>query len=180
MVHFCKGDDLIASSYGHEVVGVRKEVFSRFTQRRYIIIKKSYTRRTRLPLSLVPSVTTYHSVLTGRDVGFDREQPHPLIIDTDVHEYTETQDFKEHRVRHQRGSAPAPRRPALYPQSPHKSRDFLSAGEPLPRPRTSKAPGIFSQMNNEKIKKRSDGSKSHWLQIGWTTAPPESASYLSP
>jgi len=44
---------------------------------------------------------------------------------------------------HRRGSAPAPRRPALYPQNPHKSRDFLSAGEPLPRPRTSKAPGTF-------------------------------------
>jgi hypothetical protein len=63
--------------------------------------------------------------------------------------------------RHRR-APPCTRRPggSLPQVSPSRAQE-------LPKPQE-----LFSQMNNEKIKRAPDGPKPHWLQIGWTTAPP--------
>ena len=78
-----------------------------------------------------------------------------------------------HPVRGTSGAPPL--HPAARPfihKSPTYPETFEIQMSPYRAQELPKPQELFSQMNNEKIKKRSDGPKSHWLQIGWTTAPP--------
>ena len=70
------------------------------------------------------------------------------------------------------GLRPAPAARPFIHKTPTSPETFWAQVSPSRAQELPKPQELFSQMNNEKIKKRSDGPKSHWLQIGWTTAPP--------
>ena len=76
-------------------------------------------------------------------------------------------------VKHETFMYHTPRKTPIYPET-FEIQVSPSRAQELPKPQE-----LFSQMNNEKIKKRSDGPKSHWLQIGWTTAPPPRVRLIS-